>query len=92
MVYGGVALVASGVLPLDQVAEQPLTMVAKNILHLSLYAKDYLPKVTLEHMLTMTSGLESSLFFCDWPERYTTPDWIEYFFKNAKFTKEPGFK
>ncbi len=52
--------------------------------------KDYLPKVTLEHMLTMTSGLESSLFFCDWPERYTTPDWIEYFFKNAEFTKDPG--
>lgn len=38
VVYGGVALVASGVLPLDQVAGQPLTMVAKNILHPSLFA------------------------------------------------------
>ena len=37
VVYGGVALVASGVLPLDQVAGQPLTMVAKNILHPSLF-------------------------------------------------------
>lgn len=51
---------------------------------------EYLPKVTLEHMLTMTTGLESSLFFCDWPERYATPDWIEYFFNNARVTKEPG--
>nr|WP_317362164.1 serine hydrolase [uncultured Blautia sp.] len=50
----------------------------------------YLAEVTLEHMLTMTSGLESSLFFCDWPERYTTPDWIAYFFENAKITKKPG--
>lgn len=52
--------------------------------------EDFLPEVTLEHMLMMSSGLESSLFFCDWPERYTTPDWIEYFFKNARFTKKPG--
>ena len=42
----------------------------------------YLGDVTLENMLTMTTGLESSLFFCDWPERYTTPDWIRYFFEN----------
>lgn len=50
---------------------------------------EFLPKVTLEHMLTMTSGLEDSLFFCDWAERYTTHDWIRYFF-NASFSKEPG--
>ncbi|MGN0509966.1 MAG: serine hydrolase domain-containing protein [Lachnospiraceae bacterium] len=50
----------------------------------------YISEVTLEHMLTMTTGLESSLFFCDWPERYTTPDWIEYFFKNARFVHKPG--
>lgn len=37
VVYGGVALVASGVLPLDQVAGQPLTMVAQNVLHPSLF-------------------------------------------------------
>lgn len=37
VIYGGVALVASGVLPLDQVAGQPLTMVAQQILHPSLF-------------------------------------------------------
>lgn len=50
----------------------------------------YLPKVTLEHLLTMTGGLENSLFFCDWEERYTTKDWIRYFFTNAVFANEPG--
>ena len=52
--------------------------------------KGYLGDVTLEKMLTMTTGLESSLFFCDWPERYTTPDWIRYFFENAKVVNKPG--
>lgn len=51
--------------------------------------KDFLAEVTLEHMLTMTSGLGNSLFFSDWKERYTTHDWIEYFF-HASFTKKPG--
>ena len=37
VVYGGVAIVASGVLPLDQVAGQPLTLVAKNILNPALF-------------------------------------------------------
>jgi CubicO group peptidase (beta-lactamase class C family) len=50
----------------------------------------YLGDVTLEKMLTMTTGLESSLFFCDWPERYTTLDWIRYFFENAKVVNKPG--
>lgn len=50
----------------------------------------YLAEVTLEHMLTMTSGYESSLFFCDWPERYTTPDWIAYYFENVKVVNKPG--
>ena len=53
-------------------------------------AEGYLGDVTLENMLTMTTGLESSLFFCDWPERYTTPDWIRYFFENAKVVNKPG--
>ena len=48
-----------------------------------------LPRITLEHLLTMTSGLAESLFFCDWPERYVTKDWIRYFF-NAPFSSEPG--
>lgn len=37
VIYGGVAIVASGVLPLDQVAGQPLTLVAKNILNPALF-------------------------------------------------------
>ena len=37
VVYGGVAIVASGVLPLDQVAGQPLTLGAKNILNPALF-------------------------------------------------------
>nr|WP_305181706.1 serine hydrolase [uncultured Schaedlerella sp.] len=36
-----------------------------------------LPKVSLEHLLTMTSGLENSLFFCDWEERYTTQQAVD---------------
>lgn len=50
----------------------------------------YLAEVKLEHLLTMTSGLASSLFFCDWEERYTTKDWVEYFFAHASFADEPG--
>lgn len=37
IIYGGVALVASGVLPLDKVAGQPLTLVAQQILHPSMF-------------------------------------------------------
>lgn len=37
IVYGGVALVASGVLPLDQVAGQPLTYVAQAVLNNALF-------------------------------------------------------
>lgn len=50
---------------------------------------EFLPQVTLEHLLTMTSGLAESLFFCDWPDRYTTKDWIAHFFQ-AKFDRQPG--
>ena len=35
--YTHLAIVASGVLPLDQVAGQPLTLVAKNILNPALF-------------------------------------------------------
>ena len=51
-----------------------------------------LGNVTMRHLLTMTSGLESSLFFCDWEERYTTPDWIRYFFNRGKIVHPPGSK
>lgn len=46
-------------------------------------------KVTIRHLLTMTSGLNTTLFFCDWPERYYVRDWIQYFF-NVNFPHEPG--
>jgi len=46
-------------------------------------------KVTIRHLLTMTSGLDSTLYFCDWPERYYVRDWIQYFF-NVNFPHEPG--
>lgn len=50
---------------------------------------EFLPQITLEHLLTMTSGLSTSLFFCDWPERYIVYDWIDHFF-HAGFDKRPG--
>ena len=28
---------------------------------------EFLPQITLEHLLTMTSGLSTSLLFCEWP-------------------------
>lgn len=48
-----------------------------------------LPRITIEHLLTMTSGLAKPLFFADSPERYTTVDWVAHFFQ-AAFTHEPG--
>jgi len=48
-----------------------------------------LPRITIEHLLTMTSGLDKPLFFADNPERYMTEDWIAHFF-NAPFSREPG--
>lgn len=61
--------------------------------------KAYLPAVLspqLEqlrviHLLTMTSGLASALFFTDDPERYRVEDWISYFF-HADFSDTPGTK
>ncbi|MDR0841428.1 MAG: beta-lactamase family protein [Christensenellaceae bacterium] len=46
-------------------------------------------KCTFRHLLTMTSGLDTTLFFCDWPERYYIRDWIQYYF-NVNFPHEPG--
>ena len=45
--------------------------------------------ITIEHLLTMTSGLKEPLFFMDDEERYQTKDWIKYFF-NSEFTFTPG--
>ena len=43
--------------------------------------------VTVLDLLTMTSGLETPLFFGDSPERYVVKDWIKYFFE-ASFTEK----
>lgn len=58
----------------------------------------YMPKhpqpslgtLTVRDMLTMTTGLSHPLFFADSPERYTTRDWIKYFFENGDFALENG--
>ncbi len=60
---------------------------------------EYLPKnpsenllqLTVRNLLTMTTGLDSPLFFGDDLERYTTQDWIRYFF-HQNFTCKPGEK
>ncbi len=52
-------------------------------------ASENLKKITIEHLLTMTSGLENPLFFADSREFYEEKDWIRYFF-HAAFTNEPG--
>ena len=49
----------------------------------------FLPKITIRHLLSMTSGLAEPLFMGDSEEKYTVKDWIAYFF-NARFDKEPG--
>lgn len=59
--------------------------------------EEYLPKnpseslleTRVRHLLTMTTGLKESLFFCDNPERYMVKDWIKYFF-DAEFDHAPG--
>ncbi|MDD2956984.1 MAG: serine hydrolase [Lachnospiraceae bacterium] len=52
-------------------------------------ASEYLKSVTIEHLLTMTSGLASPLFFADSREFYEEQDWIAYFF-HASFEQKPG--
>ena len=52
-------------------------------------ANEFLLATTVEHMLTMTTGLAEPLFFANNRERYETQDWIRYFF-NAAFDHEPG--
>ena len=61
--------------------------------------KEYVPKnasenllgIKVENLLTMTSGLKTSLFFADNSERYTVKDWIAHFF-NAEFDAKAGEK
>ena len=49
----------------------------------------YVSMIKIEHLLTMTSGLDQPLFFMDDSERYHEKDWISYFFKQ-KFPYVPG--
>lgn len=46
-------------------------------------------KIEIKHLLTMSCGVESKLFFSDDIERYITDDWIKYFFEK-NFLHEPG--
>lgn len=46
--------------------------------------------ITVEHMLTMSSGLEGPLFFRDHPERATVRDWGRHFYEKGKFVRKPG--
>ena len=48
-----------------------------------------LMNIRIRDLLTMRTGLENPLFFCDSPERYTTKDWIKAFF-DASFSDVPG--
>ena len=47
-------------------------------------------KITVENLLTMSSGLKEPLFFCDDPLRYQVKDWIRYYFTAGEFVHEPG--
>lgn len=50
----------------------------------------HIKKITVENLLTMSSGLREPLFFCDDPLRYQVKDWIQYFFTAGEFVHEPG--
>lgn len=53
-------------------------------------ACENLYKIRIIDLLTMSSGLETPLFFCDDSPRYYVKDWIKYFFHNGAFVHEPG--
>ena len=46
-------------------------------------------KVTLYHLLTMTTGMSGEIFICDDPARYDEKDWLAAFFR-GEFSDEPG--
>ena len=50
-------------------------------------ADESLMNLTVRDMLTMTTGVDNALFFADDSLRYTTKDWIAYFF-SQKFPIE----
>lgn len=47
-------------------------------------------KIKIRDLLTMSSGQNDPLFFCDGPERYREKDWVRYFFQNDSFPYTPG--
>ncbi|MBQ3277026.1 MAG: beta-lactamase family protein [Oscillospiraceae bacterium] len=47
-------------------------------------------EVTVQDLLTMTSGLEKTMFWRDGWERKHVRDWIPWFFENARFVRRPG--
>lgn len=46
--------------------------------------------VTVRNLLTMSSGMEKTMFWRDGWERKHVRDWIPWFFENARFTDRPG--
>ena len=46
--------------------------------------------VTARDLLTMSSGMEKTMFWRDGWERKHVRDWIPWFFENARFTDRPG--
>ena len=46
--------------------------------------------ITVENMLTMTTGLADPLFFRDHPERKTVRDWGRHFYTKGDFVRRPG--
>ncbi len=50
----------------------------------------YAAEVTVRDLLTMSSGLEKTMFWRDGWERKHVRDWIPWFFENARFTDRPG--
>ena len=51
---------------------------------------EFLYKITVKDLLTMSTGQEKQLFFCDEPERYTEKDWLRYYFSHGSFIYPPG--
>lgn len=53
-------------------------------------ASEYLYQITVRDLLTMSSGQNKALFFCDDKERYHTKDWLKYYFQHGEFIYPPG--
>ncbi len=56
------------------------------------HPSEYLYQITVKDLLTMASGIEDPLFFCDGEERYKIKDWVRYFFHKGDFRCPPGVR